>query len=83
MMSSKKPGRQSGSVFIGLLVGMVVVYLLVMMLSLRGWGYMGYGGYHHGPSFMYWGGPSIYHSRNVRNGSVGGSNTGGGFSAGK
>lgn len=76
--------RQSGSALTGLVVAMAVVYIIVLIVSVRGWGYMGYGGYHHGPSFMYWGGPTIHHDKNVRDGSVGGPNSrGGGFSGGK
>ena len=81
-MNSRK--NQNGSAVIGLVVAMAVVYVFLLMISIRGWGYMGYGGYHRGPSFMYWGGPSIHHSKNVRDGSVSGANNrGGGYSGGK
>lgn len=79
-----RKNKQSGSIVIGLVVVMVIVYAFILMISMRGWGYMGYGGYHRGPSFMYWGGPSIHHSQNVRDGSLGGpNNQGGGYSGGK
>ena len=83
-MEVKGMKRQSGSAFVGLIAAMVIIYLVVLMFSLRGWGYMGYGGYHRGPSFMYWGGPDIHHSRSNRDGSTGGpNNRGGGHSGGK
>lgn len=82
MKNPKK--NQSGKVFVILLVVMVLVFILALSMSARGWGYVGYGGYHHGPSFLYWGGPTIYTNRNVRDGSVGGpNNRGGGYSGGK
>lgn len=85
--------KQRGGVVIGLLVGLVVIYFLGYMLSARGWGYPGYAArdrtdnrYHYS-SFSrgyYWGGPSIYQERSVRDGSVGGSGyRGGGISGGK
>jgi hypothetical protein len=76
--------KQSGSALIGLIVSMAVVYFLLLMISMRGWGYIGYGGYNRGPSFWYWGGPNIHHSPSTRDGSLGGpNNRGGGYSGGK
>ncbi|MCP4481561.1 MAG: hypothetical protein GY817_01855 [bacterium] len=65
-------------IFLGLL------YLFLFSLSLRGWGYSGYRGYHRGPSFFYWGGPRYYANSSARAGSIGGpSHVGGGPHAGK
>ena len=76
--------KQRGSAFIGLLMVMAVAYLFILFISLKGWGYMGYGGYHRGVSSMYWGGPSIHRQPSVRDGSIGGPNRrGGGYSGGK
>ena len=76
--------KQSGSAFIGLLVVMAIVYFALLSFSLKGWGYMGYGGFYRGPSFMYFGGPNVYHSPTTREGSVSGpGNRGGGYSGGK
>lgn len=60
------------------------IYLLLFAASARGYGYSGYGGYHSGPSFWYFGG-SRYHypSQSVRQGSIGGPRGSGGISAGK
>lgn len=80
----KTAGNQKGAVFIGVIVALVVVYFLILMVSFRGCGYAGYGGYHRGPSFFYWGGARTYHEPSVRSGSVGGPRTaGGGTGAGK
>ena len=79
-----KRNKQSGSAPIGLIIGMVVVFIILLMFGMRGCGYMGYGGYHRSPSFGYWGGPSIHQSRSTRDGSLGGpNNRGGGYSGGK
>ena len=76
--------QQSGNAFIGLIIVMAVVYFGILMISMRGWGYMGYGGYYRSPSFWYWGGPSIHRSSSIRHGSLGGpNNRGGGYSRGK
>ncbi len=63
----------------------ILIYFLILSLSFRGWGYAGYGGFHHGPAFLYFGGPSYYTpSPSVRPGSMGGPSTrGGGFRGGK
>ena len=67
-----------------LVVILVILFLWALFYSSRGWGYMGYNGYHHGPSFFYMGGPSVYHQPSNRDGSVSGSgHRGGGFSGGK
>lgn len=65
-------------------LGLGAVFLILMSFASSGYGYMGYNGYGHGPSFWYWGGPNVYHGRDVRNGSVSGSGGfGGGPGAGK
>ncbi len=80
----KKAGNQKGAALIGVIVALAVVYLLLLMVSSRGYGYAGYGGYHRGPSFFYWGGVRTYHGPSVRAGSIGGPRTaGGGTGAGK
>ncbi len=67
-----------------LIVVLVVFFIWALLYSMRGWGYMGYNGYHHGPSFFYWGGPSVFHDPSNRDGSISGSgHRGGGFSGGK
>ena len=61
-----------------------IIYFALMSAASNGYGYMGYHGYHRGPSFWYWGGPSTYYNRNVRGGSVSGSSVrGGGPGSGK
>lgn len=63
---------------------LAVIFLTLMAVASNGYGYVGYYGYHRGPSFFYWGGPSIYHDRNNRGGSAGGpSLRGGGPGSGK
>lgn len=60
------------------------IYIGLMSSAANGYGYMGYRGYHHGPSFWYFGGTSTYYDRNVRSGSVSGSGVrGGGPGSGK
>lgn len=44
-------------------------YALLFFPSRGGYGYAGHGGYHRGPSMLYWGGTHTYHSRSVRAGS--------------
>ncbi|MFN3203040.1 MAG: hypothetical protein ACE366_31895 [Bradymonadia bacterium] len=67
--------------FIGLLV---VIYFLLFSAGCNGYGYAGHGGYHHGPSFWYWGGVRTYHDPSVRSGSRSGpSHSGGGVHGGK
>jgi hypothetical protein len=86
MMLSKSPLRQSGSALLSILliVGLTAMFLMLLRMSTSGWGYTGYAGYHRGPSFWYWGGPSVYTGPSVRSGSVSGpGNTGGGYSGGK
>lgn len=59
------------------------IYLYLIPLALNGYGYMGYYGYHRGPSFWYRG-PSTYYSRDLKTGSVSGSRVrGGGPGSGK
>jgi len=61
-----------------------VIYVSFLPLASNGYGYMGYHGYHSSPSFFYFGGPSMYYDRSVRNGSRSGPNTlGGGPGSGK
>lgn len=61
-----------------------LLYMLFLPLASNGYGYMGYHGYHNSPSFFYWGGPSVYYDRSIRNGSRSGPNTlGGGPGSGK
>ena len=70
--------------YIGIAAVLVILFIVAISYSTRGWGYMGYNGYYHGPSFFYMGGPSVYHQPSNRDGSVSGSgNRGGGFSGGK
>lgn len=76
--------NEKGSVTVGVMVGLGVLYVVLLLAARNGYGYMGYHGYHRGPSFFYWGGPSVYHDPYVRNGSVGNSGRrGGGFGSGK
>ena len=55
-----------------------VTYLSLHYAAANGYGYMGYHGYHRGPSFWYFGGPNVYYDRNVRGGSVSGPRSRGG-----
>ncbi len=65
-------------------ISLGAIYLFLIPLASNGYGYMGYRGYHRGPSFWYFGGPSMYYDRNVRRGSVSGSRfRGGGPASGK
>ena len=70
---------------LGLVIaGLVLLYVVALPFSARGWGYPGYYGYHRGASFWYWGGVPTYHGQSVRGGSVGGpSFRGGGPRGGK
>lgn len=54
------------------------IYFALIPSAGRGYGYMGYYGYHHGPSFWYWGGTPMSYDRNVRSGSRSGPNIRGG-----
>lgn len=55
---------------------LVLLFVFGLFLSFRGWGYPGYGGFHHGPSMFYWGAPETYHScyRDPRTGQMVGNN---------
>jgi hypothetical protein len=76
--------NEKGFVHISLLVVLSFVYLLLFYWGSSGWGYMGYRGYHYGPSWWYWGGPRYHYGGNVKHGSVKGrSHRGGGFRGGK
>ncbi len=66
-MNKTKQAMLIASVVLG------IVYFSLMSPASRGYGYMGYYGYHRGPSFWYFGGPSMYYDRNIRRGSVSGS----------
>ena len=60
------------------------LYLGLFSFSSRGWGYMGYRGYHYGPSWWYFGGPRYHYGPSARGGSWGGrSHRGGGPRGGK
>lgn len=48
------------------------LYFGLFSYSASGYGYAGYNGYHHGPSFWYFGGPRYYPNRSLRNASLGG-----------
>lgn len=61
-----------------------LIFYILIPPAANGYGYMGYNGYHRGPSFFYWGGPSTYYDRNARSGSVSGPSVrGGGPGSGK
>ena len=79
-----KDERGSVAIII-LIVFLVVIFVSLLFMSTRGWGYAGYRGYRYGPSIWYWGGPRYYpHSRSIRGGSVGGPvHRGGGLHGGK
>ena len=68
-----------------LLTFLSVLYFGMFFVSVRGWGYNGYGNYyHHRPSFFYFSGPQYYPNKSIRNGSIGGTGAGGGgFHSGK
>lgn len=69
---------------LGIVAVMALLYFALFSFSSNGYGYAGYGGYHHGPSFWYFGGPSYYPNRSLRQGSLGSpGNRGGGLHAGK
>jgi hypothetical protein len=75
---------QRGSVVLGLIVILAVLYFLILRSSMGGWGYAGYhGGTSYRPSFWYFGGPHYYTGTSVRTGSTGGPSTSRGPSAGK
>ncbi len=76
--------REGGSIIIPVVIVLGLAYLMLVRVSLGGWGYMGHGGYHRGPSFWYMGGPQVYHEPSVRSGSQSGpGHTGGGVRGGK
>lgn len=63
---------------------LMLLYMVAMPMSCRGWGYPGYYGYHRAGSFWYMGGPSYYPGQSVRTGSAGGpGHRGGGPRGGK
>ncbi|TAE83371.1 MAG: hypothetical protein EAZ74_06310 [Alphaproteobacteria bacterium] len=63
---------------------LTLTYGLLFAPASHGYGYMGYRGYHSGPSFWYWGGPTTYAEPSNRSGSVNGTDrVGGGPGSGK
>lgn len=65
-------------------IALAMLYFGLFPVASNGFGYAGYGGYHHGPSFWYWGGPRYYPGSSVRAGSLTGPGArGGGIHAGK
>lgn len=71
---------------IGLIASLLLggTYLGLHSAASNGYGYTGYGGYYHSPSFWYWGGPNVYTEPSSRDGSVNGTNRmGGGPGSGK
>lgn len=67
-----------------ILVVLALLYFGLFFFAGTGYGYPGYHGYSHGPSFWYFGGPSYYHSASVRSGSLSGPGSrGGGLHGGK
>ncbi len=77
-------GNSQGSASVIVMVVMAVLYFGAFYAGSRGYGYTGYGGYHHGPSFFYWGGANTYYGPSARAGSVGGpGHLGGGTGGGK
>ena len=65
-------------------VTLTIIYFALFSFARNGYGYVGHGGYHRGPSFWYFGGPRIYTNRSGRSGSIGGASTrGGGPGSGK
>jgi hypothetical protein len=76
--------NEKGFMHIGLAVVLGAIFLLLFSWGRRGYGYMGYRGYNHGPSWWYWGGSKYHYGRSVRDGSIRGrSHRGGGFRGGK
>jgi len=59
-------------------VAAIGAYSALFIPSLNGYGYAGYGGFHRGPSFFYWGGMNTYQGPSVRSGSRGGPGVRGG-----
>ena len=81
---SNSLNNSKGSATIIVMVVLAVIYFAATVFSTRGWGYSGYNGYRHGPSFWYFGGAQTYHNPSARTGSVGGSGSrGGGLGGGK
>jgi hypothetical protein len=77
-MNSTSKAVWASSIILG------VIYLALLPLASNGYGYTGYRGYHGGPSFWYFGGPTTYHEPSNRNGSISGTNRiGGGPGSGK
>jgi hypothetical protein len=61
-----------------------IIYLILLLPASNGYGYMGYHGYHRGPSFWYWGQTTIYTEPSNRSGSINGTHRiGGGPGSGK
>lgn len=51
---------------------LALAYFSLYSFASSGYGYAGYHGYNHGPSFWYFGGPHYYRSTSLRNGSLSG-----------
>ncbi len=76
--------NKTGKVVLLTSLALGIGYVSLMPAAASGYGHMGYYGYHRGPSFFYWGGPSTYYDRSIRSGSVSGSTVrGGGPGSGK
>lgn len=59
----------------------LILFILMVVMAFfarNGYGYMGYFGYHQGPSFWYWDDTHYYHEKSNRSGSVSGTNQRGG-----
>ena len=81
---SKSLNNSEGAATIIVMAVLAVIFIGATVFSTRGWGYSGYNGYGHGPSFWYFGGANTYHGPSARTGSVGGSGSrGGGLGGGK
>lgn len=59
----------------------LIIFMLCIVLFIiarNGYGYMGYYGYHEGPTFLYWNDTNYYYEKSARSGSVSGTNSRGG-----
>ncbi len=66
--------KKTAKVVLIVSVILAIIYFSLLSFAANGYGYMGYYGYHRGPSFWYWsGGTSTYYDREVRSGSLSGS----------
>jgi len=84
MITKKIINNEKGSALAAIIMVLALFYVMAFYFGSRGWGYSGYYGYHRGPSFLYWGGPSTYYGPSARSGSLGGpGHRGGGIGGGK